>query len=295
MTENSNLITGLSIIGESINDSVPSTKELLDKNDINGLQKLAVFQSERGASYLDVNIGRRDPSFIAELVPALQEVTSTPLCLDSPNIEILKHGLNAYKAEKANGFKPIINSISELRIEVLELLKIQPFKLILLSSERKEGESSAPNLSAEDIYKSAKYLYKKACSPPYCMHKDDLIIDPGIAPLATDFEGATQRTIFSMALISTDSELKGTSMSVGLSNFSIMLPAKRKSGGLVKTPLENAFITMAMPLGLNMIIGSVKKKYQLLSEDDEALKTLKDFLAIGDYEAIERLQKFYNS
>ena len=52
-------IPSLKIIGESINDSVPSTKRLFDAGDIEGLRELARFQDEHGAAFIDVNVGRR--------------------------------------------------------------------------------------------------------------------------------------------------------------------------------------------------------------------------------------------
>ena len=47
-------IEGLIIIGESINDSVPSTHELYVNQDIDGLKALAVRQAEKGAAYIDI-------------------------------------------------------------------------------------------------------------------------------------------------------------------------------------------------------------------------------------------------
>jgi len=43
-------IPGLTLIGESINDSVPSTKKLFDENDVAGLLELARSQDEKGAA-----------------------------------------------------------------------------------------------------------------------------------------------------------------------------------------------------------------------------------------------------
>ncbi len=43
-------ISGLQIIGESINDSVPSTKKLFDANDLDGILNLAKSQDEREES-----------------------------------------------------------------------------------------------------------------------------------------------------------------------------------------------------------------------------------------------------
>jgi len=58
-------IEGLTIIAESINDSVPSTKKLLDAGDIEGILDLARFQDERGAGYIDVNVGTRSAELMA--------------------------------------------------------------------------------------------------------------------------------------------------------------------------------------------------------------------------------------
>jgi len=59
-------IPGLTIIGESVNDSVPSTKKLFDENDVAGLLELARSQDEKGAAYIDVNVGLRPPEFMAD-------------------------------------------------------------------------------------------------------------------------------------------------------------------------------------------------------------------------------------
>ena len=52
-------LSGLTIIGETINDSVPSTKKLFDAGDIDGILELARSQDEKGAAYIDVNVGPR--------------------------------------------------------------------------------------------------------------------------------------------------------------------------------------------------------------------------------------------
>ena len=65
-------IAGLTIIGESINDSVPSTQALFEANDIAGILNLAKTQDEKGAGYIDVNVGRRPPAFMAEMVQRIR-------------------------------------------------------------------------------------------------------------------------------------------------------------------------------------------------------------------------------
>src|SRR5664280_3068092 len=89
-------LSGLTIIGETINDSVPSTKKLFDAGDIDGILEIAKMQDEKGAAYIDVNVGPRSPEFMADMVRKIQSVTAKPLSIDSPDYNIVKAGLEAY-------------------------------------------------------------------------------------------------------------------------------------------------------------------------------------------------------
>ena len=149
-------IPQLTIIGETINDSVPSTKKLFDAGDEAGLLELARFQDQRGARYIDVNIGARSPEFMADMVRKIQGVTSRPLSIDTPDPEIARAGLTAYDPAKAGGAKPIINSISPLREAMFDLYRIRPFKPILLVSEQVVDGHSKPCRTAEETYATAR-------------------------------------------------------------------------------------------------------------------------------------------
>ena len=83
-------------------------------------------------------------------------------------------------------------------------------------------------------------------------------------------------------------------MSVGLSNFTVMLPPKRADGSPLKGPLESAFVTKTMPLGLDMIVGSVRRKYELLAPDHPAMICLQDILQADGFEVIMRVREFYS-
>jgi len=96
-----------------------------------------------------------------------------------------------------------------------------------------------------------------------------------------------------LEMIRDDAELAGVHLSVGLSNFTVMLPPKRADGSPVKGPLESAFLTKAMPLGLDMVIGSVKRKYELLPPDHPAMECLEDCLKLSGFEVIMRVREFY--
>lgn len=288
-------IPGLTIIGETINDSVPSTKKLFDANDIEGILELARMQDEKGAAYIDVNVGLRPPAFMAEIVRKIQSVTSKPLSIDTPDFEIAKAGLEAYDLDRAGGQRPILNSISPLRTAMFDLMAVQPFRPILLVSERVEDGASRPCRTAEETYEAAKFLLAAARNAKPSLSNDDCIIDPGIAPIGSDSEGNLARLIAGLELIHKDPEFQGIHVSVGLSNFTVMLPAKRPDGAPVKGPLESAFLTKAMPLGLDMIIGSVKRNYELLPPDHPAMRCLEDCIRQPGFEAIMRVRQFYSS
>jgi 5-methyltetrahydrofolate--homocysteine methyltransferase len=288
-------IPGLTIIGESINDSVPSTHELFDRGDLQGILALARKQAEEGAHYLDVNIGPRSPQLMAEVVKAIQEVVSIPLVIDSPDPEIAAAGLRAYDPSKAGGRKPILNSISLGRLGMLELLAIQPCRVILLVSEKSGEGGSVFCRSAEGCYQVARELVERVRQTGFPLSNDDLIIDPGITPLASDTAGHLGRVLETIRRIHEDKDLAGIHFVVGLSNLTVMLPSKRADGSPVKGPLQNAFLTKAVPLGLDMVVATTGRKYQFLCPDHPAMKCLEDCLANPGMQAVLRIRKFYSS
>jgi 5-methyltetrahydrofolate--homocysteine methyltransferase len=73
-----------------------------------------------------------------------------------------------------------------------------------------------------------------------------------------------------------------------------MLPSKKADGSPVKGPLESAVLTIAMPLGLNTIVGSVKRKYSILSDDDPAMQCLRDALKLEGVDIVMRVMLYYS-
>ncbi|MCX6573667.1 MAG: dihydropteroate synthase [Candidatus Aminicenantes bacterium] len=288
-------IPGLTIIGESINDSVPSTKKLFDENDLPGLLELARSQDEKGAAWIDVNVGPRQPAFMADLVRRIQSVTAKPLSIDTPDPAIAEAGLRAYDLERTGGRKPVLNSISPLRLPMFGLTAVRPFIPILMASERYEpgaGCGSA-NRTAEETRQTARALLEEARRSIPGFTNDLAIIDPGIAPVGGDCEGQLKRVLESLALMHADPFFAGVHMSVGLSNFTVMLPSKKKDGTPVKGPLESAFLTLAMPRGLDTIIGSTVRKYEILPPGHPALACLEDILKLEGFDTLMRLKEFY--
>jgi len=287
-------IKGLTIIAEAINDSVPSTARLYNENNIEGIKALAKKQSEGNSGFIDVNVGPRSGDFMAMIVKEVQSVTDKPLSIDTPDPELAAAALRAYDMDRAKGRKPVLNSLSMSRMRMLDLYKICPFMPILLSSEGvDESGASAPCRTVDDVHRAATTMLKLIRDSGYGITNEDLIVDPGIAPIGSDMEGITKRVLDSIARIKADPEFAGAHFSVGLSNFTVMLPPKRASGKPVKTPLQNAFLTKAVPLGLDMIIGAADRDYKLLPAGDDALVCLEEFLALSEVEAVMRVREFY--
>ena len=286
-------IKGLTIIGESINDSVPSTQIKFENKDIEGILQLAEYQDKKGATYIDVNIGKREPGFMADLVKKIQEVTSKPLSIDTPDPEIAAAGLEAYNPAAAQNKMPILNSISPTRSEMFDLYALQPFMPVLLLTERLDDNGEARmNLTADQTHASAKKMVALAKSRINDLTCKKCILDPGIMPIGSDTQGHLSRLIGTLQRIQNDDELSGVNISVGLSNFTIMLPPRRPDGSPVKSALESAFLTIALPLGLNMVIGSVKRKYRILSEDDPALQCIREALNLQGMDIVTRVMMY---
>ncbi len=289
-------LPGLKIIGESINDSVPSTKKLFEENNIAQILELAKSQDAAGANYIDVNVGRRTPEFMADMVKKIQTVTAKPLSIDTPDFSIAKAGLEAYDQARAGGAIPVLNSISPLRYSMLELYKTRPFMPLLLIAERMEDGKFFPNKTAQETYQTAKDMMAQVRKRDYRIPNEQCIFDPGISPVGVDTEGHILRVVETLKLIHNDPDFKGCHCSVGLSNFTHMLPSKRPDGSPVKGTLESAFLTVAMPLGLDTIIGSMTRKYAILDDSHPAMQCLKDVLKMTDpMDAIIRVKEFYTS
>ncbi len=289
-------IPNLEIIGERINPGYKSSKEMLENEDISGLQKLAISQVKKGAHALTINVGERaleDPEYMGEVVRAVQDGVRVPLSFDFPNIEAQEVCLKTYDIEKAKGQIPIVNSISELRMEMLELLKIRPFRFIAMASERRQNGEHASNRTADEVYDTALRISREILAQGNGMSIDHLIVDVSVGAVAADTEGRTKMAVDAIRKIGEDPELKGIHMIVGLSNISIMLPTKNVNGSSLRTQIDSAFLTLTMPHGLDMILGTAGRNYRILPEDNPVLVGFKEALELGGIESVMRIQKLY--
>ncbi|MCL4182212.1 MAG: dihydropteroate synthase [Burkholderiaceae bacterium] len=289
-------IPGLSIIGERINPGFRSTKALFDNEDIDGIQKLARRQAEAGATCLNVNAGDKaisDPRFMVEIVRAIQEVVNLPLSLDCPDFAVQEAALQAYDQARAGGRKPLVNSISESRWELAELLKIRPCKAILMSSEQVRDGKMVHNRTGAEVHETARRMAERLKEGGYGVGNADLFVDVSICTLAADTEGLIKMALEGIRAVRDDPALAGIHIMGGLSNLPQHLPDKAADGSDLKFQLECAFLTVAMPIGFDTVLGTPWREYALLPEDNFVLREFRRIIELRDSDALMAIVDLY--
>lgn len=287
---------GLTIIGERINPGFKSSKALFDQRDIEGIKNLAKTQVEKGASLLNVNIGTialDEPGFMVEVINAIQSVVSVPLSFDFPQKNVQELCLGTYDLERTKGALPLMNSISELRWDMLDLYALFPFRPILMASERVEKGESIANKTGREVYETALRMVRRIKESPYDIPIEDIFVDVSVTPLSVDMEGLTAMAIEAIDLIGGDEELKGINMTVGLSNISIMLPKNASDGTLLKSQVESAFLSMTVPKGLNHIIGTAGRDYRYLEEENFVYSKFRQAITSDGMDSLVAVQEMY--
>ena len=287
----------IKIIGERINPGFKSSKALFDNSDLPGIQALAVRQAEAGASYLNVNIGPRalaDPVFLTEAIRAIQAVVPLPLSFDVPSVQTHELCLQTYDPARANGALPIVNSITEHRWDAMRLYRQRPFKVIVMASERVEDGIAKNNKTAADIAGTARRAALRL-RQDHGMALDDIIIDLSVSAIVADTEGLNRSTLEAVKLIGSDPDLKGLHMMGGLSNIGQQLPPKAADGSDLKHGLENAFLTLAVPYGFDMVLGTPWRGYVPLPDDNFVLTAYKNFLEQNGSNALRAVRKLYKA
>jgi len=97
------------IIGENIHIIAPRVREAIEGRDTAFIQEAALRQVEAGAGIVDLNIGpqkKHGVEVMEWIVDAVQDVTDTPLSLDTTNLAAMEAGL------KRSRGKAVLNSAS---------------------------------------------------------------------------------------------------------------------------------------------------------------------------------------
>lgn len=287
----------LIIVGDRINpQGFKSVAKLIQEEDIKGLQDLAVKQVEAGSSFIDVTVGPRayeDIDFLQKVITALQDAIDVPLCIDYPVKHIAEAGLQVYDMKKSNGIPPLINSFAETRMEMFELFEISPCKIVFMTSEYTDENGNAKSSkTAGEIIDVARRLVEKSINE-YELTLDDIFIDVVINSLVSDTEGRTRMALDAIRGISEDPDMKGVHIIGGLTNIGNMVPKIEFDGMSLRHCLENAFLTRAVPLGFDTVLGTPWNEFRALPEDHPVLKTFDEVIELTGLDAMRKLRELW--
>jgi 5-methyltetrahydrofolate corrinoid/iron sulfur protein methyltransferase len=277
--------TKIRIIGELINNSYGRARSAWEKRDVVGYQNLVKLQADKGAEIINVNIdGTQKVSvrvhemldFLPKLIPALQEVTDVPLSFDNPNIEYHKVALKAFDRSKCKG-KPVLNSLAASRQQLKEmigLVKDYDLRVVVMASEKFVDDGGAQCLNPQDAYEATKRFVEILVTEAN-RTLDDIIVDPGLAPVGADTYGLVNIGLDAMKWIHADPATKGVHFSVGLSNFAWGTPKG------IRHKLERAYLTIASRYGLDYALANVENNAEPLEVDDPLVARLEEALQEG--------------
>ena len=287
----------LIIVGDRINpQGFKSTAKLIQEEDLEGLQALAVKQVEAGSSFVDLTIGPRayeDLEFLQKVVIALQEAIDVPLCIDYPVKHIVEACLKVYDLEKSGGKPPLINSFAETRMEMFELLDICPCKVVLMTSEFVDSNGAAKSSKkSEDIVEAARRLIRKSIDD-YGLTLDDLFVDVTINSLVSDTQGLTKMALNAIRDICADPDMKGVHIIGGLTNIGNMVPKIEFDGMSLRHCLESAFLTRAVPLGFDTVLGTPWNRFTALADDHPVMNAFDEVIELTGLDAMRRLRQLW--
>ena len=279
-------VTNPKIIGELINNAYGRARRAWEARDVSGFQHLAKLQADAGAEFVNLNVdGTQKVSvrveemleFLPLVIPAIQEATDVALSFDNPNIEYHKVALQAFDRSKSRG-KPLLNSLAASRDDLdgmIELIREHNMRCIVMASEcfRPDG-TTGQSLDPKDSYETVVRFVDMLVSKAGCT-VDDIIVDPGLAPVGADTYGLVNIGLDTMRLCTADPQLKGLHYSVGLSNFAWGTPKA------VKPLLERAYLTIAGRIGLDYALANVEANTIPLEADHPLIAELEAALEEG--------------
>ena len=224
------------IIGEKINGAIPSVAKAIAERNEAFIVDLAVRQTEAGADYLDLCAGTAvdlEYDALAWLIGVVQDTVDTPICIDSPDAEMIKSVLPLIKREG------LINSVSEENGKsdnIYPLVARSGWKLIALTCDDK-GIPSSTDKKVE----IAGVLIDKAKF--YGISEDRIFIDPLVLALSAVNDALLS---FTETLSRVRAKYANVKFTSGLSNISFGMPNRKL--------INRNFLAYAIEAGMDSAI-----------------------------------------
>lgn len=224
------------IIAERINASRKYIAQAISSKNTEFIQNEAKAQDQAGADYLDVNAGTfvgEESDHLTWVVQTVQAATDLPLCIDSPDADVIKKVLPLVKRP------PMINSITlepERLERILPLVAEHKTKVIGLC-QTEDTMAETPEIKLD----LAGRLVEKVTAAGVPL--GNLYIDPLVYPLSADTKSAVA-TLEAIEQIM--KAFPGVHTTCGLTNVSYGLPDRRL--------VNRTFLVSAITCGLDSAI-----------------------------------------
>lgn len=276
----------LQVIGELMNNSYGRARKAWSERNVSGYQDLARIQTRLGASYLTLNVDGTQRltvtleemlQFLPQVIPAVQAVTDLPISFDNPHVEFHRECVKHFDRSKSRG-RAILNSLAVSREDITGMMavaKAHDMMVIVMISEciRADGSHGSPQ-GVEDMIRTARYFAQRL-DQEAGITTDRIILDPGLAPIASDTTGLVNQTLDAIKAIRAEPALAGIHISVGLSNFAIGAPKA------LAVPLERAFLRLAMDAGMDFALANPEKNTEPLPGGDPFVVSVAKILETG--------------
>lgn len=239
------------LIGERANaNGSKAFRELLLKDDFDGMLKIVKDQEDEAAHFVDICVayaGRDEKKDMAKFISMVNRMVTIPAVIDTTEPDVLEEALKRYTG------KPIINSINfedggkKLHM-VLNLVKKFPAAVIGLTIDE-DGMA----MRSEKKFQIAERIYK-VWTEEYNLPPEELIIDPLTFSIGSGDETLIFAAVETLNAIKMIKErLYGVKTVLGLSNVSFGLSAKSR------VVLNSVFLKKAVDMGLDMAIVHASK------------------------------------
>ena len=226
------------IIGEKINGAIPSVKQAIAQRDAAVIIQRAEAQAKAGADFIDCA-----PSTTTEveyesmcwLLDLIQQTTDVPVCIDSPNAQLLARILEESLVKKPG----MVNSVNEEGTKcetIFPLIAGTSWNVVGLTCDQ-DGIPADPKKKV-DI---AKRIIDKAVK--YGVALENLHIDPCVMALATTPSAMEDFAYCIQAIHAYAPQVKVTG---AISNISFEMPARKY--------VNIGSMTMALAAGLDSAI-----------------------------------------
>jgi len=248
------------LIGERINPTGRRIfQEQLREGDLSAIERDVMAQVAGGADVLDVNMGvplTDEADLLARAIRLVQELTDTPICIDSSVVEALEAGLAAYQG------RALVNSITaedDRMAAILPLVKKYDAAVIALPNDHDE----IPMEADKRLELTAKII--RVATQEYGIAAEDIVIDPLAMPIGAD----TSVVRTTLETISRIRHEFGVNMTLGASNVSFGMPDRHTIGAAFLPMAMNAGLTSAiMDVRTPQIVDAVKAADLLLDHDE---------------------------